>query len=174
MGFVMRARPKYEFIQPKWLRGHTLVDAGNALRRDMELSVASYDWVRSDAERRHLVQRELVELGSSILEAAIRELREDARYAHRRKSPSAPKRVAPSSPKDDLSDAIWGSVWSRQNAKPRDAGTHNSVILTHRFTRATVSTGTHGATSQIVGAASLSFDGRGRKGAVEHGRTNRR
>jgi len=98
MGFVMRARPKYEFIQPNWLRGHSLRDAGNALRRDMELSVASYDWVQSDAERRHLVQNILAEFSDRRLE--------DARVTHRRKSPSAPKRVAPSSPKDDLSDAI--------------------------------------------------------------------
>ncbi len=73
------AGPVYELIQPKWLQHHTLDQFGAALLRDLERSVASYDWVHTDEERRQYVLESLVQIGSQLLRTASDEIRRDMR-----------------------------------------------------------------------------------------------
>jgi hypothetical protein len=73
-----KSRPPYEVIQPKWLMGHTWNHLGAALRRDIELSVASgYDFLKSPVERRLTVDELLLEVGASLISTAVRELRSE-------------------------------------------------------------------------------------------------
>jgi hypothetical protein len=74
-----RPAPDYEFVQAKWLHQNTFDKAGEALRRDLEKSVATWEWVKTDRERKLLVLEHMIELGESFLQAAIRELRREER-----------------------------------------------------------------------------------------------
>ena len=88
-GSESRERPAYEFINAKWLRSHTFSEAGNALLRDLERMAVTYDWLKTDEERRSLVLRDLVELGSILLVTASRELRQDVGLRQRPKGKAA-------------------------------------------------------------------------------------
>lgn len=79
-----RERPKYEFLNEKWMQGHTWSQAGNALLHDLEEAVKGYEWVKTPEERRQYVLAAMVELGSQLLVTATRELREDTRLRARR------------------------------------------------------------------------------------------
>jgi hypothetical protein len=76
--------PAFVFIKESYLQGHTFEECGNAILSDLNQLVGKYSWLKTPEERRLMVLRALVEVGSQLLNTASRELRESVGERRRR------------------------------------------------------------------------------------------